>query len=787
MPDVIARAAGKLDDPLMLEWALGYYRHLPKNARDSRSRIERTWFHDLFTAQLIERAETGILSRLFRSLPSRHFSNLTALICKHWSDWQAQVANAATPVLAVNAPEDLLGLFEAELNRIDQGIPLDAERFIYVDSLANSGTEERRLTFYNRLCLRVLAMPDSDLGKSLLLYRLLRLAGSLSADTLVLVLDAALRIEARESAREGLLNQLFRGLFGHAEFLDLAIARSKKHSQQRFEALAPFFRQEAPVGTLDEWVDAPPTLAGMLPALETVSGTSKACATIRTLLQSSKTICSSLPASTQSLLVVAACLQAYANDNFDAAGLDLEKTADLLAADLDTARWYRPLFERLCSFPPHDVVTAMKTRLPAVEQTYGAVQLADAMGDLGWEDFVPCLIEAMSDDHADFLCEAAKNALVEIGRPAQESLIAGWAELDRCQRIYGLSVIRDVGGVAAADFTLARFDELMGDGVEHCCELVLASPDQRLLNRLRPELRRRQALIDRTFHVIARLLDLEDEDSTLAKGRALEDLNNTQNIGKALAEGGDFHRDSLSLELRCPSCGSVNVYKVKGVIIARNPQHGVASLVNDEVPCASCSEDVEFEFTAMAMMAVTAELLLINVARESAQPRQLLVKPIDCRLDGQVMPLAAGLKRLRDHIAKTPTDARAWFRMGNLLFPMNRPKATMAALRQAAKLAPQAIDAQLTLARLLASRQENEDAFELLTDGLNRSSNWQFLAPYPNFAQEFADIYNYLRRSLGKNDLPALHPSSLAPSKKTGRNDPCPCGCGKKFKLCCGR
>jgi hypothetical protein len=233
----------------------------------------------------------------------------------------------------------------------------------------------------------------------------------------------------------------------------------------------------------------------------------------------------------------------------------------------------------------------MKTRLPAVEQTYGAVQLADAMGDLGWEDFLPCLIEAMSDDHVDFLCEAAKNALVEIGRPAQESLIAGWAELDRCQRIYGLSVIRDVGGVAAADFTLARFDELMGDSVEHCCELVLASPDQRLLNRLRPELRRRQALIDRTFHVIARLLDLEDEDSTLAKGRALEDLNNTQNIGKALAEGGDFHRDSLSLELRCPSCGSVNVYKVKGVIIARKPQHGVASLVNDEVPCASCSEE----------------------------------------------------------------------------------------------------------------------------------------------------------------------------------------------------
>ncbi len=112
--------------------------------------------------------------------------------------------------------------------------------------------------------------------------------------------------------------------------------------------------------------------------------------------------------------------------------------------------------------------------------------------------------------------------------------------------------------------------------------------------------------------------------------------------------------------------------------------------------------------------------------------------------------------------------------------------ATLAAFRQAVKMAPRAIDAKLTLARLLASRQANEEAFKLLTDALSRSAEWQFLAPYPNFSQEFADLYNYLRRRLGKNDLPALHPASLTPSKKVGRNDPCPCGSGKKFKKCCG-
>jgi len=31
-----------------------------------------------------------------------------------------------------------------------------------------------------------------------------------------------------------------------------------------------------------------------------------------------------------------------------------------------------------------------------------------------------------------------------------------------------------------------------------------------------------------------------------------------------------------------------------------------------------------------------------------------------------------------------------------------------------------------------------------------------------------------------------LNPTKPATSKKVGRNDPCPCGSGKKFKRCCG-
>jgi uncharacterized protein len=45
--------------------------------------------------------------------------------------------------------------------------------------------------------------------------------------------------------------------------------------------------------------------------------------------------------------------------------------------------------------------------------------------------------------------------------------------------------------------------------------------------------------------------------------------------------------------------------------------------------------------------------------------------------------------------------------------------------------------------------------------------------------QRYAEAY-------GKRNQPALHTEPIVREAKVGRNDPCPCGSGKKFKKCCG-
>jgi SWIM/SEC-C metal-binding protein len=56
-----------------------------------------------------------------------------------------------------------------------------------------------------------------------------------------------------------------------------------------------------------------------------------------------------------------------------------------------------------------------------------------------------------------------------------------------------------------------------------------------------------------------------------------------------------------------------------------------------------------------------------------------------------------------------------------------------------------------------------------------RHHGWHYIIGFE--ADETEDISDLER---------ALNPPLPAQSKRIGRNDPCPCGSGKKYKKCCG-
>ena len=72
-------------------------------------------------------------------------------------------------------------------------------------------------------------------------------------------------------------------------------------------------------------------------------------------------------------------------------------------------------------------------------------------------------------------------------------------------------------------------------------------------------------------------------------------------------------------------------------------------------------------------------------------------------------------------------------------------------------------------------------------------AGWEMF--YEHTLPRFKSLANHIRKErqaiamqeeMERNRIRAMR-STLQPQKKVGRNDPCPCGSGKKFKKCCGK
>lgn len=80
---------------------------------------------------------------------------------------------------------------------------------------------------------------------------------------------------------------------------------------------------------------------------------------------------------------------------------------------------------------------------------------------------------------------------------------------------------------------------------------------------------------------------------------------------------------------------------------------------------------------------------------------------------------------------------------------------------------------------------EQDYKYQLITDAIKELQGWACFQPYGHSA----DAYSELESSLGiersaLHEKPKTNPAVII--EKIGRNDPCTCGSGKKYKKCCG-
>ena len=748
MTHLIKLATGKLNDPILMDWALDRYRQASEGRSQRQEAMEQAWFDELTLRRWLNSDDHETLNRLFVHLPEEQFSNLGQAIAERWNDWGGNLAYHSAPVLARYQPELAWRCFAEPPG----GRHRDVESILgAIRSLVVLPREEG-LVLLKAIATQVIASTEDGFSRELTLSELLSASLVLDRGVALEVLKAQLKAITREREWDRLLDEVARGLFGHSVYGQLASDIRKGDSNQSFQRLAAFFREDAPLERLDDLSRKDSGLDDLTVLLD------------RLLDEQDHIIVQLISETTQSkrlaehrerleAFLIGIVASACEHKVLDATQMPLQETVTLLAADLAEPRHFEALVARLRKFDQGEVMPALVESLERERTAYGSLGVARAMGELGWEGFTTPLTVSMGEECGDFLHEAANEALIRIGEPARDHLIRNWDSLDLSQRIYGLSVIEAVGGEPAASFAVDRYEELFHDDPENWCQLALSTPDRRLLELLEQHLPRQQRLFDETFYQLARLLDVAHPDLEAIADRVKKAQADVQ-AHRAAVLRGDWFNQTLRLELRCPVCGDSNEYEVQRVAV--NPGSKKTDLLlAHEFPCASCGLWVDFEFTPGAHMALTAELLTLAADSDAGLAGQSKVLIMaEAPYNGQRLPVGEVISRCKVALANHPDSIADWLRLGycyhQILF---RPHQGLEYAERALALEPNAVEAVFQKAEAMAMQGEAAAAFQLLDQALESKERWRFfLTDVANPAQltaQFAHLYNELLRSLG--------------------------------------
>jgi tetratricopeptide (TPR) repeat protein len=302
---------------------------------------------------------------------------------------------------------------------------------------------------------------------------------------------------------------------------------------------------------------------------------------------------------------------------------------------------------------------------------------------------------------------------------------------------------------------------------------------------------------------------------------------------------GEFAPFTGTLELRCKTCGQPGNYSVGRILVdpetarqadpARFLEEGVS--FSGIFRCQHCQADGPWEISPESQV-----MLMVLLATALDDPKHAEVHLLKLIMhDGTVVRTGAeGEARLQKLIAANPTDHYLWNRLGNLYRHAGHADQAANAFVKAIELNPHDCEAHHSLGEMFEESQPDEAMVhfkqvlarcrhapartdpEMLRAMVRRALRYLLdqgpdELPAPQATTGDTAVVYLTELDLSRDAdwdrivtlyltgrMPPSHPAGFIPaprwkpfvkaeSDKVGRNDPCPCGSGKKFKKCCGK
>jgi len=438
-------------------------------------------------------------------------------------------------------------------------------------------------------------------------------------------------------------------------------------------------------------------------------------------------------------------------------------------------------------------VACLTETLAAQMDTYGAVRIVEIMRRLGYQEFIQSLIDTTNAEF-DLLCETCATALAGYGEDAVGAIIKALESDQKEENYYLQDLLEQIGGEQAVAYFERHFSELAKSDKESLASAIEALPEQCFIGQLAPLTGKGQNMLDRAYLTLNKLHGIESEElATLEKeylANEAEDVERRRTLD--ISDLGSVTRNELNLEMECSACGDISRYSVKSVYVVQNDE---MPFVADELKCVSCGADDTLDLTDEGIMTVSIELARILSIKDVEKSKRVL-KTSPVRVTprfmafGKEMGIRDAIELYRKEIARHPSNAEHQLGFGNILKYLGRFEKARACFSEAIRLEPRLIEAYFHIAQMDDVEGDYRKAFLNLHEGTMYLPN--VLTPHlaPDKRSEFVNAYvtnyNGIKRYLSVPGSPISH-SMFGASTKVGRNDPCTCGSGKKYKKCCGK
>jgi tetratricopeptide (TPR) repeat protein len=800
-------------DPIILQWLLSKYSDLKKFDEVEAGKFEELFFNELYLKSILEKANERLLTSLFRSLPAERFRSHCKFISDGWQRRIATAENGSGQILMKLDPALAIAQFEKYFRSNTFWNSDSSNLADILDALIDVPAIEVSKDFVDRVISSYSSGPDQPMVEFLcskVLHLARKFSHSRESELLQKFIDWGCHKENDADCYTRSLGTLDSIYNDDLPFFDFILGPIGQYSDSRFSQLSFFFKKDAPLKSFDEVIDLLEKkknrkAADLYLKLFTPDHSSPMALAVTKAL-------SGIEGGHKNLsgwVALGLSLEAkhfFEYDTAQISTLTRSETLYLISRDLKVVPHYPVLLQNLKSEFTYGDDELLLKLLKKNQRHYGAVNLIRLMRGINRTAGVRFLIENL-ENTSDCAFEESIKTLCKFGDLTITEFENRFKELNSTQLIAYKTVLSNNPSNLGISVMENRFKALFERDRESACDALQMIGHLGFLDLLEPHLHKSQSLIDGAYVVISKLNHLTNEKVALAEGRHSKHLKELE------TDFDNFRKDEIkdsaetvSLELKCTVCGDVNSYSIGSIwcspVDGKKAKGDEPYFIAQELPCINCGAYNQFEFTPKATFAMTGALMKsVLLEKDGKQqnaglyqfnkhPKRLIhIIPGIAYDGGKIAGSFNEVIRFYERKIKSrPKDMNAYISLASVYRNAGIYIVAIELLKTAIHVDPEWIEAWYYCADCYNKRGETETAFEILQKGMRYVEQPRFrdqMEMLPEqIIRECYSLHNSLLKKT-KSKLPLLFPAASKTREKIGRNDPCPCGSGKKFKRCC--